>query len=30
MRKKNGTIVNIVRMDFTTDKAYYEFIMKIV
>ena len=30
MRKKNGTIVNIVRMDFTTDKAYYEYIMNIV
>ena len=30
MRKKNGSIINIVRMDFTTDKAYYEYIMNIV
>ncbi len=30
MRRKNGSIINIVRMDFTTDKAYYEYIMKIV
>ena len=30
MRRKNGSIINIVRMDFTTDKAYYEYVMKIV
>lgn len=30
MRRKNGSIINIVRMDFTTDKAYYEYIMNIV
>lgn len=30
MRRKNGSIINIVRMDFATDKAYYEYIMNIV
>lgn len=30
MRKKNGSIVNINRRDFTTDRAYYEYIMNIV
>ncbi len=30
MRKKNGSIVNINRSDFTTDRAYYEYIMNIV
>ena len=30
MRKKNGSIINVNRTDFTTDKAYYEYIMNLV
>ena len=30
MRKKDGSIINVNRIDFKTDKAYYEYIMKIM
>lgn len=30
MRKKDGSIINVNRIDFTTDKAYYEYIMNIM
>lgn len=30
VRKKNGTLIDIKKSDFTTDKAYYEYIMNIV
>lgn len=30
VRKKNGTLIDIKKSDFTTDKAYYEYIMNII
>ena len=30
VRKKNGSLIDIKKSDFTTDKAYYEYIMNIV
>lgn len=30
LRKKNGTLIEIKKSDFTTDKEYYQYIMNIV
>lgn len=30
LRKKNGMLIEIKKSDFTTDKAYYQYIMDIV
>lgn len=30
LRKKNGILIEIKKSDFTTDKAYYQYIMNIV
>jgi hypothetical protein len=29
-RKKDGTLIEIIKSNFTTDKAYYEYILTIV